>query len=398
MNRLSILALVVLSLPACKKSAPPSAVPPPVVQVMETAKKKVTNSTAFVGQLDSPENVEIRARVESFIEKMHFKEGDEVKAGDPLFDLDKRPNEEKLAAAKGQLAEAQAALAKSKQDVARLTPLVAQNAVAKRDLDDAVIATQGNEASVSAAEAKVKTAEIELSYCEIKAPIDGRIGARQVAVGSLVGKGEPTLLATISKVDPIWCYCSISEVDFLNFDRLAREAGREMGQLPVKLLLADGTEHPEPGKWVFIDRIVDATTATIRVRAEFPNPNKVLRPGMFARVKLSAPAREETIVIPERALVELQGRNFVWVIDAEGRARQRPVEVLPARVDSEAIVTKGLEAGERVVVEGVNKLREGVVAKAVTGAELAADGAASAAAAKSPAADAAKSEAKPTTK
>lgn len=372
--------------------------PPPVVQVMEAAKKKVTNSTAFVGQLDSPENVEIRARVESFIEKMLFKEGDEVKAGDPLFELDKRPNEEKLAAAKGQLAEAQAALAKSKQDVARLKPLVAQNAVAQRDLDDAIISTQANEASVSAAEAKVKTSEIELSYCEIKAPIDGRIGARQVAVGSLVGKGEPTLLATISKVDPIWCYCSISEVDFLNFDRLAREAGREMGQLPVKLLLADGTEHPEPGKWVFIDRIVDATTATIRVRAEFPNPNKVLRPGMFARVKLSAPAREETIVVPERALVELQGRNFVWVIDAEGKARQRPVEVLPTRVDSEAIVTNGLEAGERVVVEGVNKLREGVVAKAVTGAELAA-AAASAAAAKSPAADAAKSsEAKPTTK
>ena len=200
--------------------------PPPVVQVIEVAKKKVTRSTTFVGQLDSPENVEVRARVESFIDKMHFKEGDEVKAGDPLFDLDKRPNEEKLAAAKGQLAEAQAALAKSKQDVARLKPLVAQNAVAQRDLDDAIISTQANEASVAAADAKVKSSEIELSYCEIKAPIDGRIGARQVAVGSLVGKGEPTLLATISKVDPIWCYCSISEVDFLNFDRLAREAGR----------------------------------------------------------------------------------------------------------------------------------------------------------------------------
>ncbi|MBX7208878.1 MAG: efflux RND transporter periplasmic adaptor subunit [Verrucomicrobiaceae bacterium] len=387
--------LFMMLLPACKKAPAPAAMPPPVVQVMETVKKKVTNSTAFVGQLDSPENVEIRARVESFIEKMLFKEGDEVKAGDPLFELDKRPNQEKLAAAKGQLAEAQAALAKSKQDVARLTPLVAQNAVAKRDLDDAVIATQGNEASVAAAEAKVKTAEIELSYCDIRAPIDGRIGARQVAVGSLVGKGEPTLLATISKVDPMWCYCSISEVDFLNFDRLAREAGREMGQLPVTLLLADGTEHPEPGKWVFIDRIIDATTATIRVRAEFPNPRKILRPGMFARVKLSAPARDETIVIPERALVELQGRSFVWVIDGENKAHQRPVEVMASRVGAEAVVTKGLEAGERVVVEGVNKLREGVVAKPVTATELAA---AASAAAKAPAADAAKSEAKPATK
>jgi membrane fusion protein (multidrug efflux system) len=365
-----IAAALALTAAGCKKAEPPAPPPPPLVQVMEVAKKNVDLSTTFIGKLDSPQNVEIRARVESFLEKMLFVEGEEVVAGAPLFELDKKQYEEKLAAAKGSLAEAKAALAKSNIDVPRLTALVSQNATPQRDLDAALTTKEVNEANVASAEARVKSAELDLGYCDIKAPLAGRIGAKEVPVGSLVGKGEPTLLATISQLDPIWFYCAVSEVDYLQAEKRAREAGRKMGDLPVTLILADGSEHPDKGKWVFVDRVVDATTATIRARAEFPNSRKALRPGMFARVRISLPTVEGNILVPERALVELQGKNFVWVVDAGNKAMQRSVEVAPNRVGPEVIVLRGLEAGERIVVEGLQKLREGAPVQPKTAAEI----------------------------
>lgn len=338
---------------------------------MEVAKKEVARSTTFIGKLDSPQNVEVRARVESFLEKILFKEGEEVAAGAPLFELDKKPYVEKLAAAKGMLAEAKAALSKSNIDVPRLKALVAQNAAPQRDLDAAVTTKEVNEANVASAEARVKSAELELGYCDIKAPIAGRIGAKEVPIGSLVGKGDPTLLATISQVDPIWFYCYISEVDYLQAERLASEAGRKVGELPVNLILTDGSEHPDPGKWVFVDRVVDATTATIRARAEFPNTSKVLRPGMFARVRISLPSKEGNILVPERALTELQGMNFVWVVSPDNKASQRSVEVAANRIGADAVILKGLEPGERIVVEGVQKLREGAPVQPKSAEEIA---------------------------
>jgi len=346
---------------ACRKE--PSAGPkvPPVVQVLTVEKVDVERSTTFIGQLDSPQNVDVRARVESFLDTMLFTEGSEVKAGDPLFELVKAPFEERLAAAKAALSEANAALAKSKLDVSRLKPLAQQNAVPQKELDAALTALDVNQAAVAAAEARVKTAELDLGYCDIRAPLTGRIGAKAVALGSLVGKGEPTLLATISQMDPIWFYCSVSEVDFLHAERVARTEGKKIGDLPVRLILADGTEHPHPGKWVFIDRAVDTTTATIRARAEFPNPDRQLRPGMFARVRVSLPSGKGNILVPERAVTELQGRHFVWVVDAQNKATQRPAEVAPIRIGSDAVVLSGLQPGERVVVEGLQKLREGAM-------------------------------------
>jgi RND family efflux transporter MFP subunit len=364
------LPLIAFSLASCRKPPAPVQLPPPLVQVMNVTKKNVARSTTFIGKLDSPQNVEIRARVESFLEKVLFEEGSEVPAGAPLFELDKKPYEEKLAAAKGKLAETKAALSKSNIDVTRLTALVSQNAAPLRELDAAKTSKEVNEANMASAEAQVKSAELDLGYCDIKAPLSGRIGAKEVSVGSLVGKGEPTLLATISQVDPIWFYCAISEVDYLNAEKLAGEAGRKLGELPAQLILADGSEHPDVGKWVFVDRVVDATTATIRARAEFPNSRKALRPGMFARVRVSLPTQDGHILIPERALVELQGKNFVWVINSENKATQKTVEVFPNRVGSEVIVLKGLEVGERLVVEGVQKLREGAPVQAVTAEQL----------------------------
>ena len=253
-----------LAASGCKKAGPP-ATPPPVVQVMEVAKKNVPRSTTFIGQLDSPQNVEVRARVEAFLDKILFEEGSEVQAGDPLFELDKKPYEEKLAAAKGVLAEAKAALTKSSLEVPRLTALVAQKAAPQKDLDTAVAAKESNEANVASAEARVKSAELDLGYCDVKAPIGGahrreggfggqsrREGRAHAPRDHLAGRSHLVLLR-----DQRSGFSASA-------DRLAREAGRKMGELPVHLILSDGTEHPEPGKWVFVDRVVDPTTATIR--------------------------------------------------------------------------------------------------------------------------------------
>lgn len=366
------LALAVLAAAGagCRKAAPP-ALPPPIVQVLEVTATNVPRSIELIGQLDSPQNVEVRARVEAFVDQILFAEGRGVKEGDPLFVLDRRPFEEQLAAANGMLAEARAALNKYEKDVARLRPLAEKKAIPQQDLDNAVASVAVGEANVASALARVKSAELNLEYCDVRAPTTGLIGAKQVSVGSLVGKGEPTLLATISRLNPMWFYCAISEADYLHAERTAREAGRQMGELPVTLILADGSEHPEPGKWVFLDRAVDAATGTIRARAEFLNPDELLRPGMFARVRVSLKTEQGNLLVPERALVELQGKYFVWVVGPDNKAGQRPVRVAPMRIRGNAVVLEGLQAGERIVVEGLQKVREGTVVEPRTAAEMA---------------------------
>lgn len=198
----------------CKKAAPPEA-PPPVVEVMDIVATNAPASVEFIGQLDSPQNVEVRARVEAFVDKMLFVEGTEVKEGDPLFKLDDKPYKERLAAANGSLAEAKAALNKYEKDVARLTPLAEKRAVPQQDLDNAVASQDVGKATVLTAQARVDSATIDLSYCDVRSPVSGLIGAKQVSIGDLVGKGQPTLLVTISTLDPIWFYCNVSEVDYL---------------------------------------------------------------------------------------------------------------------------------------------------------------------------------------
>lgn len=362
--------LASLCLAACKK--PEVAVPPPpIVEVMELGASEVPLSSTLIGHLDSPQNVEVRARVEGFVDKIPFIEGVEVEEGALLFELDKKPFLERLAAAKGALGEAEAALNKYHQDVKRLTPLAERRAIPQQDLDNALASVDVGEAGVLTARARVESAQLDLGYCDVTAPITGLIGAKQVAIGDLVGKGEPTLLATISTLDPIWFYCNVSEVEYLKAERKSREIGRNVADLPLTLLLAGGEEHPDEGHFVFIDRAVDVQTGTLRVRAEFPNKQKLLRPGMFARVRADLGTRKDVIEVPERALVELQGKSFLWVISPDGTASQRPVTV-GERVGSRVIVADGVKLGERVVVEGLQKVREGSPVTAMTAAQMAA--------------------------
>ena len=342
----------------CKKPEA-AAPPPPVVGVMEVTSSAVPLSSTLIGQLDSPQNVQVRARVEGFVDKMLFIEGAEVQLGDMLFQLDKKPFEERLAAAKGALEEAKAALHKYEKDVARLQPLAAKNAIPQQDLDNALAAVDVGKAGIVTAQARVESAQIDLGYCDITAPVAGLIGAKEVSIGELVGKGEPTLMTTISVLDPIWFYCNVSEVEYLRAQEKSKEAGKAVEEVPLTLIRPDGSEHPDPGKFVFIDRAVDTKTGTLRVRAEFPNKDKMLRPGMFARVRADLGKRPDTITVPERAIAELQGKTFVWVLGQDGKVNQRAVKA-GEQVGPEVIIREGLKAGEKILIEGIHKVREGM--------------------------------------
>jgi membrane fusion protein (multidrug efflux system) len=341
-----------------------------MVQVLTIAATNAPATAEFIGQLDSPQNVEIRARVEAFVDKVLFTEGTEVKEGDPLFKLDDKPFLERLAAANGTLAEAKAALNKYEKDVARLTPLAEKRAVPQQDLDNAVASVDVGKASVLTAKAQLDSASLDVGYCDVRAPVTGLIGAKQVSIGELVGKGLPTLLATISTLDPIWFYCNVSEVDYLKAEAETKRTGKQVAELPVSLLLADGSTLPEPGKFVFIDRAVDIKTGTLRVRAQFPNAKKILRPGMFGRIRVDLGARPDSILVPERSVAELQGKTFVWVVGPDSKASQRAVKV-GGQVGENTLILEGLKAGERIVVEGLQKVREGATVKPMTAEEMA---------------------------
>jgi membrane fusion protein (multidrug efflux system) len=358
-----------LSFSGCKPEAP-ATLPPPVVQVMEVVATNAPASTEFIGQLDSPQNVEIRARVVAFVDKMLFTEGTEVKEGDPLFKLDDKPYLQQLDAAKGSLAEAKAALNKYEKDVARLTPLAQKKAVPQQDLDNALASVDVGKAAVLTAEARVESATLDVGYCDVRAPVSGLIGDKKASIGELVGKTMPTLLTTISTLDPIWFYCNVSEVDYLKAQSAIQHTGKKVQDMAVTLLLANGMIHPDKGKFVFIDRAVDVKTGTLKVRAEFPNTARILRPGMFGRIKVDLGARPDSILVPERAVSELQGKNFVWVVASDNKATQRPVTV-GGQVGEYLLIQEGLKPGERIVVEGVQKVREGAPVQAMTAAQLA---------------------------
>lgn len=344
-----------LALVGCQKSSAPStALPPPKVDVAEVLVRSVPLFDEFIGQTEASATVEVRARVEGIIEKIAFQEGKEVKEGDLLFTLEKEPVEQRLRRAKGRLAELQAARDKAVTDVNRLKPLAEQRAIPRQDYDNAQAALNQTTAAVDGAAADVRSAEIDLGYCEIRAPISGLIGSKQADVGSLVGKGNPTLLATISPMDPIRVQVTVSEIDYLR----ARRNGDvdNARQLPVALILPDDSIHPHPGKLIFAERTVDPTTGTLKIRAEFPNPEKIIRPGQFARIRVRLQERENAVLVPQRAVQEIQGQNNVWVVDGSGKVTFRRA-VMGERIGSLWLVEGGLKAGERIVIEGLGKMR-----------------------------------------
>jgi len=385
-----------------------SAPPPPTVVVAEVAQRTVPIYSEFVGQTRAYETVELRARVEGVLEKIHFKQGTLVRKGNLLFSIDKRPFAAALQSAKAteakaesdlaqarqrtdviqaqaQLVDAQSTLSKTEQDLARLIPLAKAKAVTEIDLDAATAANKSAKANVdakqanltnleaavkytieraaaevSATMARVIQAELDLSYCSIYSPITGIIGFKQVDEGNLVGRGDATLLATISASDPLLVDFNVSEIEYLKLTgpETAAQRAQRAGRLRFEMMLSDDSQHPHTGIFRVIDRTVDPTTGTMKVEAVFPNPGSYLRPGQFARVRVAVTEHENAILVPERAIQELQGAKTVLVVDAQNKASVRTISV-GDKSDKYLIVIEGLSVGERVIVEGMQKVRPG---------------------------------------
>ena len=354
-----------LALPGgCSKEAPPPP-PPPAVEVVTVLQKDVPVYVEAIGQTHGSFDVDVRARVEGFLESVDFASGTFVKAGDPLFTIDKKPFEAALARAKGEEAATEAEHARAANDVIRYKPLVEQNAISRQEYDNAVALERATSAAVDAAKATVQGAEYDLSYTKITAPIDGLVGDALVDVGSLVGRGQNTLLTTVSAIDPITVRFSISEQDYLRFARKEVERGETPGQaqaskgsLPYELVLSDGTTHPHPGTLNFANNVVDPGTGTLLLEASFPNPERVLRPGQYGRVRVAVEQRAGALLVPQRAVRELQATFSVAVVDHEGKAKFKTVKP-GERIGKLWVIESGLAPGDRVIVEGLQKVRDG---------------------------------------
>jgi membrane fusion protein (multidrug efflux system) len=338
------------------KAKQAAAPPPPAVVVAEVVQKTVPIYSEFVAQTDARETVEIRARVQAFLDAQHFTEGTIVKKGQLLFTLDKREYEAKLQQSKAELEIAMARLGKAETDERRLKPLAERKAVPQQDYDNAAANLLAAQANVSAARANVVATELDLSYTTIRSPIAGLIGKRLVAPGNLVGKGEATLLDTVSSIDPIRVNATISEAEYLRFFAQAKQPGKSA--VPFELILADGSVHPHKGKLAIVDRAVDQKTGTLAFSTEFPNPDGRLRPGQFGRVRVAAEMARDAILIPKRAVQEIQGMQTVLVVGADNMVALRTIQ--PAEtVGDLLIVREGLKPGERVIVDGIQKARPG---------------------------------------
>jgi membrane fusion protein (multidrug efflux system) len=345
---------------ACGEPAAPPA-PSPEVQVARVLQRDVPILIENIGQTRGSTEVEVRARSEGFLETVDFKEGSFVRKGDLLYTIDPRNLQATLASAKGQLAARKADLARARQDVARYKPLVALNAIPRQQYDTSVAVESAASAAVDAAQAMVDDATIDLEYTKIYSPIDGLVGRTEVNPGNLVGRGDNTLLTTVSTVDPIHVRFTISEQDYLKYARAGQNGnGNEGGRF--ELVLADGSVHLERGSLVFADRLVDPTTGTLMLEARYPNPERLVRPGQYARVRVAIDVRKGAILVPQRAVKELQATFSVAVLGEGDKIAMRTVKP-GARVGSLWVIESGLAPNETIVIEGLQKVREGVVVK-----------------------------------
>lgn len=345
----------------CKQEASStSSQPAPEVAVVEVIQKDVPIYSEWVGTTEGLVNAKIRAQVSGYLVKQHYTEGSFVKKGALLFELDPSKFKAALDQAQGDLARAQALFLKTKLDVARDTPLAKQGAISQKELDDSVQAYAAAKGSVAAAQAAVEQAKLNLSWTRITAPIDGVIGIAKAQIGDLIDAN--TELTSMSTLDPIRVYFPISEQEYLGAAEKLQQAYStpdEDKKARLILILSDGSTYPHQGKFFLADRQVDVKTGTIRVAALFPNPGNLLRPGQYARIRAVTKTHEGALLVPQRAVSEMQGNYQVVVVKTDNIAELRPVQV-GERVGSLWIISRGLQPGERVVVEGLQKLKAGM--------------------------------------
>jgi membrane fusion protein (multidrug efflux system) len=352
---------------------------PPDVEVVQVEQKEIPIYGEWIGTLDGFTNADVRAQVTGYIQRQAYQEGAYVNKGQLLFEIDPRPFQAALDQAEGQLAQAKAMLAnaqavqgRTELDVNRYTPLAREQAASQQDLDNAIQNNMAAKATVATAAAQIRTAEaavetarINLDFTRLVAPIDGIAGQAQLQVGALVNLSSGPV-TSVSTVDPIKVYFTVGEPQYLAWrKRFPTETTRQQADqsLRLQLILADGSPYPREGRFYFADRQVNESTGAIRIAALFPNPGNILRPGGYAKVRAAIRVQEDALLVPQRAVSELQGGYQVAVVDAEGKIGIRTVKV-GDRVDNQWIIADGLKAGERVVAEGVQKVRPGMVVNA----------------------------------
>ncbi|HQR54224.1 MAG TPA: efflux RND transporter periplasmic adaptor subunit, partial [Burkholderiales bacterium] len=356
-----LLATLLLAIGGCgKEEAKPVARPPIDVTAVTIEPHDTPVPFEFIGQTQSSREVEIRARVDGFLEKRVYIEGELVRTGQPMFLMDRKPFEAALQQAKGELAQRQAQLDTAKANLTRIRPLAEQNAVSKKDLDDAVGAYQSAEAQVLAARGNVRTAELNLGYTTIASPLTGLSSFAKVQDGAYISASN-NLLTTVSQLDPIWVNYSVSENQLL---RLREEVARGLLKVPanrafeVEVVLADGSIFPNRGRVSFADPSFSKETGTFLVRAVFNNSAAILRPGQFVRVRLLGTIQPNAVLLPQRAVQQGAKSHFVWVIGKDDKVEQRVVEV-GRWLGDDWFINQGLQPGERVVVDGAIRMSNG---------------------------------------
>jgi membrane fusion protein (multidrug efflux system) len=373
--------------------------PPGEVSVVTIAPERITISNELPGRLEATRIAEVRARVAGIILKRTFREGSEVKAGEVLYRIDPATFKANYDSAQATLAKSQASLTQATLKAQRYKPLVEVNAVSKQEYDDAVASQKQAEADVAAGKAAVQTAGLSLGYATVTSPISGRIGRALVTEGALVGQGDATQLAVVQQLDPIYVNLTQSSTDLLKLQQ-AMSSGqlKTVGKDKAKVTLVtdDGRPYPLPGKLLFSDISVDATTGAVTIRAEFPNPNRTLLPGMYVRAQLEQAVNESAIVVPQQAVMRDLNGSSVLVVGDDNKVAARPVKTGSAQGNS-WVITDGLKAGDRVIVEGLQKTKPGAPVKPVPwkgpAADAGAAGAAPANASAAPAAAPAKQDA-----
>jgi membrane fusion protein (multidrug efflux system) len=338
------------------------------VTVTEVVVRDVPIVREWVGETRGQSDIEIRARVKGYLTAIHFVEGARVEKGQLLYTIDKSELLQDVAASKARLAAARTELAYAETDVSRYQPLAEINAVSRRDLDSAVARRDAAASQVEAAEALLKLAEINLSYADVKSPVTGIVGLSKAKVGDYVGQSpNPVVLNTVSKTDPIHVRFPIGEQEYLEIARsLPRVEDRQekdaAAKVPLQLVLADGTIHPYEGQVVYVERAIDASTGTLMIEAAFPNPELVLRPGQYGRVRAVVDVLRDARLVPQRAVQELQGQFQVWVVKDDDTVEPRQIE-MGRRVDQMWVVRDGVSPGERIVVDGIQRLRSGMTVR-----------------------------------
>src|SRR5205809_1606954 len=363
-TEIHILAAVtaLLWLAACKGKPHAAAPAPPLVEVTTVTQADVPLYHEWIGVLDGLVNAHIRAQVTGYLMSQSYREGDPIKKGDLLFEIDPRPFQAALDQAKGQLAQAEARLGKTELDVKRYAPLVKDKAISQEEYDDAVQANLEAQAAVVSARAQVEQTDLNLGFTRIISPIDGIASIANGQIGDLVGPSTGDL-TVVSTVDPIKVYYNVTEQAYINFTKLfatERDRYERLGKLEIELILSDGAVYPLKGKIYAADRQISPSTGALRVAALFPNPNNALRPGEFGRVRVKFDVASGALLVPQRAVSELQGSYQVAVVGAENKVHIQPVRV-GERSGPLWIIQEGLHPGQRVVVEGIQKVREGMV-------------------------------------